>query len=358
MNDQPQPSCHRADDCGGPHPVFAAEWSQQQAVLIAWPHAGTDWAYMLDQVTDCYNQLARAILPHARLVIVAPDTEVPKKLLADCDQSRIIYIDIDTNDTWTRDSGPITVIDPNGQYVLNDFCFNGWGLKFAADRDNLINRQLMFTGLFDGARYVNRLSFVFEGGAIESDGQGTLLTTTRCLMSPNRNGGMTRREIGQYIKKALGARKLLWLDHGYLAGDDTDSHIDTLARFAPDNTILYVGCQDPTDEHYDELRAMRHDLQAMHNAEGESFHLMELPLPDAIYDADGNRLPATYANFLAINDAVLVPVYGQPKKDDLACRIIEVAFAPRRVVPVDCRALIQQHGSLHCATMQLPYINF
>ena len=338
--------------------ILPAEWSRQDAVLIAWPHADTDWAYMLDRVTACYADLAHAILPYATLVIVAPDSSVPQALLRDCNQERIAYVDIDTNDTWTRDYGPVTTVAPDGSVALNDFCFNGWGLKFAADLDNLVTRKLHFSGIFGDKRCINRLSFVFEGGAIESDGNGTLLTTTRCLLSPNRNGGMSRREIGQYIKHALGARKLLWLDHGALAGDDTDSHIDTLARFAPDNTILYVGCQDPTDEHYEELLAMKHDLQAMRNADGEPFHLMELPLPKAVYDGEGNRLPATYANFLVINGAVLVPIYSQPKLDELACRIIEVAFPGYRIVPVECSALIQQHGSLHCATMQLPYLNF
>ena len=151
---------------------------------------------------------------------------------------------------------------------------------------------------------------------------------------------------------------MLWLDHGALAGDDTDSHIDTLARLAPDNTIIYVGCDDPADEHFAELRAMRSDLRAMRSASGEPFNLVELPLPDAIYDDEGNRLPATYANFLIVNNGVLVPVYNQPKKDRLACQIIRVAFPGHEIVPVDCRALIQQHGSLHCATMQFPVINF
>ena len=334
-----------------------AEWEPQKAVLIAWPHAQTDWAYMLDEVEKCYVELAKNIVPFAQLIIVAPDTSHIHDLLADCPQEKIFYIDLDTNDTWTRDYGPITTLTADGEAVINDFCFNGWGLKFAADLDNLVTRKLSFTGILP-TRIVNRMSFVFEGGSIESDGCGTLLTTTRCLMSPNRNGGMSRREIGTYIKQALGARKLLWLDHGALEGDDTDSHIDTLARFAPDNTIVYVGCNDPSDPHYNELQAMKHDLRALHNADGQKFNLIELPLPNAVYDEDGNRLPATYANFLVINNAVLVPVYGQPKLDELACKILRVAFTGFEVIPVNCSALIKQHGSLHCATMQLPEINF
>lgn len=335
-----------------------AEWEPQQAVLMAWPHAGTDWAYMLEQAQQCFENIARAIAPHAKLVIVAPETESIRSRLDDIAADRVAYVDIDTNDTWTRDYGAITTVGAMGRPTINDFCFNGWGLKFAANLDNLVTRKLVFAGLLD-VNYVNRLEFVFEGGSIESDGNGTLMTTTQCLMSPNRNGGMTRREIGQYIKQALGGRKLLWLDHGDLEGDDTDGHIDTLARFAPDNTIVYVGCDDPSDVHYDGLRAMRGQLQGLRNADGEPFNLLELPLPDAVYDPeDGHRLPATYANFLVINGAVLVPTYNQAKKDRLACQILRVAFPDHEIVPVDCRALIRQHGSLHCSTMQLPYVNF
>ena len=335
-----------------------AEWEPQQAVLLAWPHQDTDWAYMLPEVTDCYVRLAHAVARFAKLIIVAPETDSVRALLADIPEERIAFLDILTNDTWTRDYGAITTLSTaDGSPVYNDFCFNGWGLKFAANHDNLVTRKMVFSGLLAG-RYRNELGFVLEGGSIESDGAGTILTTRECLLSPNRNGDLTRREIGRKLKSVFGAQRVLWLDHGALAGDDTDSHIDTLARLAPDNTIIYVGCDDPADEHFAELRAMRSDLRAMRSASGEPFNLVELPLPDAIYDDEGNRLPATYANFLIVNNGVLVPVYNQPKKDRLACQIIRVAFPGHEIVPVDCRALIQQHGSLHCATMQFPVINF
>lgn len=335
-----------------------AEWEPQQAVLLAWPHQDTDWAYMLPEVTDCYVRLAHAVARFAKLIIVAPETDSVRALLADIPEERIAFLDILTNDTWTRDYGAITTLSTaDGSPVYNDFCFNGWGLKFAANHDNLVTRKMVLSGLLAG-RYRNELGFVLEGGSIESDGAGTILTTRECLLSPNRNGDLTRREIGRKLKSVFGAQRVLWLDHGALAGDDTDSHIDTLARLAPDNTIIYVGCDDPADEHFAELRAMRSDLRAMRSASGEPFNLVELPLPDAIYDDEGNRLPATYANFLIVNNGVLVPVYNQPKKDRLACQIIRVAFPGHEIVPVDCRALIQQHGSLHCATMQFPVINF
>lgn len=333
-----------------------AEWENQQAILMAWPHADTDWAYMLDQVQKCYVDIIRAIIPYCKVVIVAPEADPVFNALSGCDSSRLRVVEVPTNDTWTRDYGVITTVDAAGTPVMNDFCFNGWGMKFAADRDNLVTRTLYFNSILRG-RYNNCLGFVFEGGSIESDGEGTLLTTARCLLSPNRNGQMARRDISNYLKRVFGARKVLWLNSGELTGDDTDAHIDTLARLAPNNTILYMGCQNPADEQYDELCSMAAELKSLRNADGQPFNLLELPMPPACYDAEGNRLPATYANFLIVNGAVIMPAYGCEKTDRLACMIARVAFPGYDVIPVDCTALIQQHGSLHCATMQLPFFD-
>lgn len=209
------------------------------------------------------------------------------------------------------------------------------------------------TGLLRG-RYSNELSFVLEGGSIESDGQGTLMTTSQCLLSPNRNGAMSRDEIEEYLKSRFGLDRVLWLDYGALEGDDTDSHIDTLARLTPNDTILYVGTDDVTDSHYDELNKMKLQLQSFVTASGQPYNLIELPLPDAVYDEEGNRLPATYANFLIMNHSILMPVYRQPQKDELAAQIIKIAFPDHQVVKIDCSVLIKQHGSLHCVTMQVP----
>jgi agmatine/peptidylarginine deiminase len=335
---------------------FPAEWEHQEAVMIAWPHAETDWAYMLNEVQECYEQIARAIIKHAKLLIVAPETSAIRARLADCDNDSLFFFDVDTNDTWTRDYGVLTTLNADGSPIYNDFCFNGWGLKFASNFDNLVTRKMVFASILDG-KYHNELGFVLEGGSIESDGEGTILTTRECLLSPNRNGDLTRKQISTHLKDVFGAKKVLWLDHGALEGDDTDSHIDTLARLAPHNTIVYVGCDDKSDSHYDELSAMRADLQAMRNLNGEPFNLVELPLPDAIYDEEGERLPATYANFLILNDAVLLPIYGQPKKDFLAEQIMKIVFPDHEIISIDCNALIKQHGSLHCATMQFPKIN-
>ena len=332
---------------------FATEWDNQDGILISWPHAGTDWAYMLDEVTACYVEMARAILEDdERLVIVAPDADDVKASLGqDVDWQRIRIIELPTNDTWVRDYGPIAV-SKDGRTVLTDFTFNAWGMKFAADCDNLVTSRLQARGVFK-APLVNYRDLVLEGGSIETDGNGTVLTTTCCLTAPNRNDALSREQLEQELLDRLGCVKMLWLDHGALSGDDTDGHIDTLARFAPDGVILYCGCDNPEDEHYEPLMKMEEDLKQMTDAEGNPYHLIKLPLPDAMYD-EISRLPATYANFLVMNHQVLVPVYGQPENDVKACELIGQAFPGRKIKGIDCRPLICQHGSLHCATMQLP----
>ena len=330
-----------------------AEWEHQGGVLLSWPHEDTDWAPMLDEVRACFTDIAGAIADEQILMIVAPDTSPAREALASHpNSSRILYMDCPTNDTWARDFGAICVSTSKG-WEVTDFKFNGWGLKFPADRDNLITHRMVDAGLLRGD-YVNRLGFVLEGGSIESDGAGTLLTTSECLLSLNRNGDLSKGEIEARLKEYFGLKHVLWLDHGALEGDDTDSHIDTLARLAPDDTILYVGCQDENDSHYDELQRMKRQLMALRTEAGMPYNLIELPWPDAIFDDEGNRLPATYANFLIMNDTILMPSYGQPLNDELAAKTVRIAFPDHKVRLIDCRALIKQHGSLHCVTMQFP----
>ncbi|MCM1066948.1 MAG: agmatine deiminase family protein [Muribaculaceae bacterium] len=337
------------------HQRMPAEWEAADAVLLAWPHAGTDWAYMLDEVHCCYAGIIEAAAARAKVLIIGPDEPDEKYLPKGPARDNVIYIPVPTNDTWTRDYGPIVTIGTNGERIVNDFKFNGWGLKFAADRDNLVTSVLSECGLFTGPR-ANKLGFVLEGGSIESDGQGTLLTTEHCLTSPNRNGDMSRDNIEEYLRRHLGIKRVLWLTEGALEGDDTDGHIDTLARLAPPgDVIFFTACHDDDDPHRQCLEAMRMQLTDLRTADGKPYHLIELPLPDAIYDPDdGHRLPATYANFLILNGAVLLPVYNQPMKDLMAKMAIAAAMPDYEIIPIDCRALIRQHGSLHCATMQLP----
>ena len=333
-----------------------AEWEADGPILIAWPHADTDWAPMIDEITECYVNLAKALLKSHPLIIIAPDTSDAREALTEIDrgENRILYCDIPTDDTWARDFGPLTVETSEGTR-LRDFTFNGWGLKFAAANDNMTNRRMKALHALS-LPLDNCKRLVLEGGSVESDGRGTLLTTSRCLLSPNRNPGLSRAEIEEELSRMLGFSHILWLDHGFLEGDDTDSHVDTLARIAPDDTIIYVAPpENPMDPHYRELKAMRHELKAMRTPQGTPYHLVALPMADAVYDTQGQRLPATYANFLVTRHAIFMPVYGSPQKDSLAAMTVKVAFPDHDIITVDCRALIQQPGSLHCATMQLPY---
>lgn len=335
--------------------TLAAEWYPQSGVQLTWPHAGTDWAPMLTEVTECYVRLAYEIASRERLLVVTPEPDAVGRLLRERLPRRVVdnvtLFDCPTDDTWARDHGLLTITGGR-QPELLDFRFDGWGGKFPAERDNAINRQLHERGAVKGD-YVPHLDFTLEGGSIESDGRGTLLTTAACLLNPNRNAGLSREEIEERLRHWLGVERVLWLEHGHLAGDDTDSHVDTLARLCPDDTIVYVRCDRPDDPHYADLQAMEQQLRTFRTAAGEPYRLLPLPWPDAIYDGT-ERLPATYANYLVMNATVLYPTYGQPEHDDTARRVLAQAFDKYDLVGVDCRALIRQHGSLHCATMQFP----
>ena len=330
--------------------ILPAEWAPQEFVQLTWPHAGTDWAHMLDEVNECFVNIAREIIKRENLLIVCADTDEVEKHFSEEELSNITFVEMPTNDTWARDHGGITVLE-DGKPVVYDFTFNGWGMKFAANHDNLITRNLYMSGVFGDAGHKNCFGFILEGGSIESDGLGTLLTTAECLLSDNRNH-LSEDDIEAELKEYFGAKQVLWLNHGYLAGDDTDSHVDTLARFCDKSTIAYVKCDDVNDEHYEELKKMKKELRQFRTSEGGYFRLIPLPMADAIYE-DGERLPATYANFLIINGAVLVPTYNSPK-DELAQQQLQKAFPDREIVGINCNALIRQHGSLHCVTMQFP----
>jgi agmatine deiminase len=256
-----------------------------------------------------------------------------------------------SNDTWARDHGPITLLSEN-QPLLLDFRFNGWGGKYAADLDNHITERLHQDGAF-GKTSLQTIDLVLEGGSIETDGAGTLLTTARCLLSPARNPKLNRNQLETELKTFLGITRVLWLEHGYLAGDDTDSHIDTLARFCDPNTIAYVACPDRNDEHYRELKLMEQELQALRTPDGRPYRLIPLPWPAAKHNESGDRLPATYANFLIINATVLVPTYADPM-DAAALACLRAGFPGRAIIGVPCLPLVFQYGSLHCVTMQLP----
>ncbi len=332
---------------------FPAEWEPQSAVLLAWPHAGTDWAARLAEVETSYVALIGAITRYQTAVVCVADPGLQQhaaRLLdaAGVPESRLRFVRVEYDDTWLRDSGPVTLSRP-GDFHLLDFRFNAWGDKFASTRDDRLIEALFAQGLFRNA-HRERIDFALEGGAIETDGDGTLLSTWHCLLA--RHPELDRSELSTRLAETLRQRRVLWLDHGALEGDDTDAHIDTLARFADPWSIVYQACEDPDDAHHAELQRMAHELEALRTLDGKPYRLFPLPWARPIID-EGRRLAASYANFLIINGAVLMPSYDDPA-DAIAAAQLEKAFPGRDIVQVPCRPLIWQNGSLHCLTMQLP----
>ena len=336
--------------------LLLPEWYPQSAIQLTWPHPDTDWGYMLEEVTACYVNIATEILKRQKLVIVCHNAALIKYELKNHTDlpHNLTLVELPTNDTWARDHSGISVFK-DGKKQAYDFTFNGWGLKFASNYDNQITRGLFANNIFNAdVELVNKKDFALEGGALESDGKGTLLTTSECLLSPNRNSFLSKDEIEDYLKKNFGLDRILWLDYGYLNGDDTDSHIDTLARYSDEHTIVYVKCEDKTDEHYDALSKMEEQLKAFTDYRGNPYKLIALPMAKAVYDEDNQRLPATYANFLIMNDVILLPFYNDEERDLQAKEQLQIAFPTREVIGIDCSPLIRQHGSLHCITMQYP----
>jgi agmatine deiminase len=330
-----------------------AEWEPQSGVQLTWPHKDSDWAPMLDRVGPVFVEIAFHICRREKLLLVCHDDEHREHILAllatrGTDLSRVQSHVLPSNDTWARDHGPISVLEDDRPRLL-DFVFNGWGRKFSAELDNRLTPELERLSAFHGTA-VEHIDMVLEGGGIETDGQGTLLTTSACQLSPMRNPGLSQADVEQRMKSAFGVERILWLYHGHLEGDDTDSHIDTLARFADPATLVHVACDDPGDRHYPKLEAMQAELEALRQANGEPYTLVPLPWPSAKYDEDGKRLPASYANYLIINGAILAPTYQDPA-DEPALATLRRCYPSHEVIGIDCLPLIHQYGSLHCVTM-------
>jgi agmatine/peptidylarginine deiminase len=338
------------------HPAWRwpAEWEAQDAILLAWPHADTDWAANLGDVQVSYVALLAAICRFQRALLIVPDaaTEaaVRFRMQHDPDAERNLgFVHAAYDDTWLRDSGPVT-LSAGDRFLLNDFRFTGWGGKYEASRDDLLVRTLFDAGRFRHAELQSH-DFALEGGAIDGDGDGTILTTYRCLHE--RHPLLSREELAHQLARMLHAERVLMLEHGELQGDDTDAHIDTLARFAARDAIVFQSCDDPNDAHFAPLARMHDEIGRLRTREGDPYRLFPLPWARPIHAADGRRLAASYANFLIVNGAVLMPAYDD-HADEAAVEVLVRAFPDRVVVPVPCRALIEQNGSLHCVTMQLP----
>lgn len=359
------------------------EFAPQAAVMIAWPHAETDWSSMLEAAELNFSDMIAAISQTATPWILIPDevfkAKINKRVQTALESHgwhqhfELAFSVCHYNDTWTRDYGPLCVFKASEQIGqkhlrLQDFVFNGWGNKFDATGDNTVNQTLWEAGEFERI-YTSQLDqqklfsvqlqqheTVLEGGSLETNGR-LLLSTTACLLNPNRNPDVDQATLEELLKKQFGSKAILWLSAGHLQGDDTDAHIDTLARFVNDTTLAFQGCDDTNDEHYNDLQMMKQQLQIL--AQEHTLTLIELPWPTAQYE-DGRRLPATYANFLILNELLLLPTYSC-EADALAIDALKNIHTPSQhsaltIVPIDCRTLIRNNGSLHCSTMQLPHI--
>lgn len=338
------------------YPLLAAEWVHQSAVILTWPHLESDWGSRLHEVEPAFAAIILAIANEEPVLVVCQDQQhiehVAAKLgVTSVSNSRIRFYIAKANDTWVRDYGPLTV-QLAEQPQLIDFRFNGWGGKYPAEHDDRITRILQEQNAF-GHTPIVYSSIIMEGGSIDTDGEGTLLTTERCLLGPTRNPTMGKADYERVFKTQLGIDRVFWIAHGELQGDDTDGHIDMLARFCNRSTIAYMQCDDITDYHYAPLKAMLQELQALRTRENTPYTLIPLPLPPAKYNREGRRLPVSYANFLIINHAVLVPTYDDPA-DHIALTNLQRAFSDRKVIGIPCMPIIEQNGSLHCLTMQIP----
>lgn len=327
-----------------------AEWEQQAAVCLAWPDIAGDFKD-LPAVERSYTFIADTISRYQPLIILCKNAEHQQHISGKL-QNLVSthFIQLDYDDIWLRDTLFLTV-EIDGAAKLLNFRFNGWGHKYPHQSDDAINRCLLSTPIFKGNAAAH-IDIVLEGGSLESDGLGTLLTTTNCLLNRNRNPELGQSAINEQLKFHFGAKRILWLEQQPLAGDDTDAHIDTLARFCDPDTIAYSSCQNSNDPHYPGLQRLEKQLQSLTTAAGKPYRLVPLPLPQPVYEGD-RPLPANYANFLIINEAVLVPVYGD-NMDQLAINRLTSCFPGRTVIATPCRPIVEQYGSLHCMTMQFP----
>lgn len=332
---------------------FPAEWEPQSAVLIAWPHTTGDFQNRLESVENTYTVIARTVAQYQKLLIVCRDNRHEQHIRTVLGEqlANIVFLTASVNDIWVRDTVFLSIENAGKPQLLN-FRFNGWGNKYPHQEDNALNHKLLNQPPFKGSSHSD-IEFVLEGGSIESDGHGTLLTTRQCLLNPNRNPTLTQAEIEERLHHYFGGNRFLWLDQDNLSGDDTDAHIDTLARFCSADTIAYTSCDDPGDQHYLSLQNMAEQLKNFRDNTNKPYNLVALPMPQPVYNESGERLPANYANFLIINHVVLVPVYDDPM-DNIALTKLTSCFPERKIIPIPCRPLVHQYGSLHCMTMQFP----
>ncbi|HXQ80014.1 MAG TPA: agmatine deiminase family protein [Opitutaceae bacterium] len=334
-----------------------AEWEMQEAIWLSWPHNRATWPGNFRPIPRKFAEIAAHVSRREKVRLNVAATHRKRALSlaakAGANMANVECFDHPTNDSWCRDHGPIFVRnDSSGEVALTDWVFNAWGEKYAPfDLDNRIPRRI---GRSLGLRRFES-NMVLEGGSIEVNGKGLLITTEACLLNRNRNPGLTRAQIERNLRDYLGVRTILWLGGGIL-GDDTDGHVDDLTRFFSEGGLVTAVESNRRDPNHGPLAANLERLRALRTPSGGRFRVVELPMPSPVGRA-GRRLPASYANFLVINGAVLMPSFRQPRRDRQAAEVLASCYPGREVVPIDCLELVLGLGTLHCISQQQPASN-
>lgn len=318
--------------------------------MLVYPHEQSDWNDNLLKVRMLYHELIKKTIKFGKIILIIPENMNYKNEL-NINNKNLICIKAKTNDTWIRDNGPI-FIKENEIFTALNFKFNGWGNKFNYKLDNDLNNKIFSSNIFKKNVIKRDINFVLEGGSIDNNGDGIILTTQNCLLNKNRNPQYSKEAIEGLFSEIFGQNKILWLKNGKLMGDHTDSHIDMLAKFVNKDTIIYVKSANPNYPYFNELKLMEEELMNFRDCNNKPFKLIPIPLPE-IKDLQGNYLPATYTNFLIFNSAVIVPIYNS-KEDQQAMDIFESIFYNKEIIQIDCRVLISEGGAIHCATNNIP----
>jgi agmatine deiminase len=336
-----------------------AEWHPHHATWLTWPKDPETWPDRVTHVEEIYLEMIAALTPHEIVNLLVDDEETEQKVRGRCSDataSRIHFHHIQTVDSWIRDYGPNFLIGPGNEGAFNDWIFTAWGNKYEVlKQDDTVPQRL------EPFLKMKRFSpgVVMEGGSIEVNGAGCVLTTEQCLLNPNRNPDLSREEIEQYLKNYLGITKVLWLGEG-IVGDDTDGHIDDIARFVASDVIVCAVEDDPADANYELLQDNLKRLKSMSDANGKPFEIVTLPMPGIVGGSsttsrDLERLPASYANFYIANNVVLAPVFGHAN-DERAIDALQRLFPTRQIAPINCEPLVWGMGTIHCVTQQQPQI--
>ncbi len=338
---------------------LAPEWARQDAVILVWPHSHSDWANsnnrsQLGAIEKTYIELCRYISRHQKLILVAYNHTHQQHIQKTFSNQginleNVIFINIVTNDTWVRDYGPITV-ESDTELKILDFKFNAWGNKYAHENDNKFNQY--FKQKINDGFPIENIDFVLEAGNLEINDQGILLCSSSCFKRISYQQEISLSSLEHKLENWFGCNQVLWIDDVILNSDDTDGHIDTLARFCADEIITYTAVGDNSDPNNEALNSLSAQLKNMQKSQATISELVPLPSPKPIF-SDSKQLPATYANFLISNNYIFVPVFND-EQDTYALKTIDGLFPKHEIIDIESNALIQQYGGIHCATMQVP----